>query len=263
MRRSSLFWGAVLVIIGLVLLLDNLGLLGNINVWNLLWPLFLIALGIWFLYGTLFGKAPEMEHANVPLEGASRARMKIAHGAGRLNVAAGAGDGDLAVGDFGGGLDLNTRRDGDLLDVQMGIPAQVFPAFMGPGYTLDWNVELNRDIPISLNLETGANDARLDLAELKITDIYIKSGASSTNLILPANAGMTQVRIESGVNSMNVEVPSGVAARVRVHGGLSSSQIDTSRFPRSGDFYQSVDFEIAVNKADIDVQQGVGSVNIR
>src|SRR5512147_557125 len=206
MKRSSLFWGAVLVIIGLVLLLDNLGLLGNINVWNLLWPLFLIALGIWFLYGTLFRKTPEMEHANVPLEGASRARVRIAHGAGRLRITAGAGDGDLVVGDFGGGLNLDTRHEGDLLDVRMGVPPQVFPMFWGPGYTLDWNIELNRDIPLSLKMETGANEARLDLSELKVSELFIKSGASSTDLILPSNAGMTQVRIESGVNSMNVQV---------------------------------------------------------
>lgn len=262
MRRNSLFWGAILVLLGFLLLLNSLGIL-RVNVWNLLWPVFLIALGLWVLFGTLFRPKQEVEHANVPLEGASRARLQVRHGAGRLNIHGGTQPNDLAEGDFGGGLDLNTRRNGDLLDVRMSVPVQVFPSFIGPGYTLDWTFGLARGIPISLDLETGASESHIDLSELLVSDVRLKTGASSNEVTLPANAGFTRMRAESGAASLVVRIPAGVAASIRAVGGLASIHVDPSRFPRMGDTYQSPDFNTAANKVDLDIQTGVGSVEIR
>ncbi|MCP2520918.1 DUF5668 domain-containing protein [SCandidatus Aminicenantes bacterium Aminicenantia_JdfR_composite] len=48
-KREKLFWGIVLIIIGIIFLLHNL----NISFWeNLfdLWPLILIGWGIWKIY---------------------------------------------------------------------------------------------------------------------------------------------------------------------------------------------------------------------
>ena len=266
MRSNSLFWGVILVLGGGLLLLSNLGLLGNINVWGMLWPLFLIALGISALWGTFFRRAPQLEHANIPLEGANRARVRLNHGAGRLQIGSGAGAGDLAEGDFGGGLDLDTSHEGDLLDVRMRMPSQVFPIFSWPGWTpgaLDWSIRLNPALPLSLDLEAGTNDARIDLSDLKVTDLRLKSGASATDLTLPSNAGTTRARIESGVASVTIRLPAGVAARIRTRGGLSSIHVDGSRFPRNGDMYQSEDYDTAVNKAELEVEMGVGSVTIQ
>jgi hypothetical protein len=139
----------------------------------------------------------------------------------------------------------------------------VFPIFWSPGYTLDWSFSLNRSVPITLEMETGANESRIDLSELMVTDLRLKSGASSTEVTLPANAGFTRVQISSGAAEMKVNVPTGVAARVRYRGGLSSINVDPNRFPRFGDVYQSADYDTAPNKAEIDVEMGVGSVTIR
>jgi hypothetical protein len=60
-----------------------------------------------------------------------------------------------------------------------------------------------------------------------------------------------------------VNIPPGVAARLRTRGGLSSIQVDEMRFRRMGDVYQSDDYETAANRADIDIEMGVGSVTVR
>lgn len=261
MRRSSLFWGSILILAGILFLLDNLGLLGGINLGNLLWPLFLIALGLWFLWGTFFRRSPTIERVRVPLEGASQARVHVSHGAGRLRVSAGAGPDVLAEGDFGGGLDLKSQRNGDRLEVEMRVPPQAFPFFGPPGTPLDWTFALNREVLLALDFDTGANEAVFDLRDLQVSELFVKSGASSSDLTLPANAGNTRVRVETGVSSFNIRVPAGVAARIRSRGALSSFHVD-SRFPKLGDVYQSPDYETAQNRADIDVQLGVGSVSV-
>jgi len=262
MRRGTLFWGLLLIIFGLVLLLDNLGLLGNIDVWNLLWPFFLIALGAWILLGTIFRRPPQTEHASIPLEGAQSARVHVRHGAGRLEVSSGAGIGLLAEGDFTGGLEYDSKLHGNTLEVKMSPSEQAFPFTWSPGTTLDWSFGLTRDIPLSLDYETGASESRLNLGELRLTELRLKTGASSTTIDLPANAGYTRVSVESGAASVNINVPEGVAARIQTKGGLSTIQVDSQRFPQTGGVYQSADYETAANKVEMDIQMGVGSVTI-
>ena len=48
MRRNEFFWGGALIVVGVLLLL---GILFQVNVWALIGPLFLIALGVWVIWG--------------------------------------------------------------------------------------------------------------------------------------------------------------------------------------------------------------------
>lgn len=258
MSRGTLFWGSLLVIVGGALLLDNLGLLGGISIWSILWPFMLIAIGAWIIWGNFFRRGSEQEHVSIPLEDFKYATVKLQHGAGKLRVASGASPGVLLEGDIVGGLDLNSSRQGDRLDVKMN-PSS-FSWF--PGTTLDWKIALSRDVSLSLEMETGASDTHLDLSELRVSELRLKSGASSTVLTLPTSAGQTKVSIESGAASVDVRVPNGVAATIRSRGGLSSVSVDRSRFPRQGDIFRSDDYESANNKVDLDIQMGVGSVSI-
>ena len=59
-----------------------------------------------------------------------------------------------------------------------------------------------------------------------------------------------------------MNVPAGVAARIRSRMALGSSDVDEARFPRTSNGYESPDFATATNRVDIDVQGGVGSVRI-
>ena len=50
-KRESLFWGIVLLFIGLIFLLDNFGL--DIDLWDVVteyWPMVLIIIGIKIIY---------------------------------------------------------------------------------------------------------------------------------------------------------------------------------------------------------------------
>lgn len=118
-------------------------------------------------------------------------------------------------------------------------------------------------MPLDLQLEAGASRTRLDFRETKLRRPVIKTGASDTNVVLPSAAGATDVRVESGAAGVALVVPTGVAARVRSSVALGSVQVDQSRFPRSGDVYESIDYASAANRVDIDLQGGVGSVRIR
>lgn len=263
MRGNTLFWGAILILAGMLFLLSNLGIL-SIQVGDILWPLVIILLGVWILVGVFVRRSDQNEHIIVPLEGASQASLRLRHGAGRLFISAGAGSADLLEGDFNSGVVVETQRSGDGLNVILRPKTQwMSPLIWEPGSILDWKVRLIRDLPLRLEMETGANDAHIDLTDLLVTDLRFRSGASSTELIMPANAGSTRAKISTGAASVQVRIPEGVAARIHASGGLASVSVNRARFPRAAGGYESVDYGTSVNKLDLDIEVGIGSVEVQ
>jgi hypothetical protein len=266
MRYNSIFFGGIVLVFGLALLGGNLL---SINIWPFLIPVLIIFIGVWLLVMSRVGpQKMELETASIPLDGATRAEIRIRHGAGRLTVAGGAGAQDVASGSFGGGLSRQVNRRGDTLDVEMKIPEDLWFRgggvwFVGAWSPIVWDVRLNENIPLTLDFETGAGENKIDLSALKAVDIRLKTGASSSELTLPVNAGRTKVKISSGAAAVVVRVPDGVAANIRVQSGLAGINIDERRFPRSGNGYTSPDYAQAANAVDIDVETGVGSIEIR
>jgi hypothetical protein len=131
------------------------------------------------------------------------------------------------------------------------------------GKGFQWDCGFTTDIPLDLVFEIGAVEANLDLTELQVKDLALKTGASSTRLKLPAKAGMTHLKVEAGAASVEIDVPDGVAARVETSAGLASIDVDQSRFPRVNGYYQSADYDTAENKVDIRIETGVASIEIR
>jgi hypothetical protein len=265
MKRAVVFWGIVLIVVGVLLLLGALGIIPAGS--GLIWPLLVIAAGAWLVWAALNrpGKI-EVQEASIPLGDATWAQVSIHHGAGRLNIAPGAPAGQLASGSFGGGLDFRADRSEDLLDVRMRIPDQgsrwANPWSWSDG-ALDWNVRLSSDVPLELELDTGAGTIEADLSALRLGALHLKTGASSSKLVLPASAGYTRVEVEGGAASVSLRVPPGVAARILSRGGASSTKVDLTRFPGARNRYESSDYETAANKVDIQANLGAGSVEVR
>ncbi|HUJ73956.1 MAG TPA: hypothetical protein VL359_03820, partial [bacterium] len=186
MRRWSFVIGAALVLLGILAILN--AVLG-ISL-HIFWPLVLIAIGAWIIFGISRGRpwggpAVAREQASVPLDGAKEAAVTIHHGAGRLAVSAGAAGDLLASGTFGGGLDATRRVDGSRMVADLRVrdrdPSRwIFGPWRG-GWAgvLDWDVDLNPSIPISLRVEAGASDTRLSLQGLQVRELLLKTGASS------------------------------------------------------------------------------------
>jgi hypothetical protein len=266
MRRGSIFWGLVLTLAGVLLLLNSLGLLPA-GFEAFFWPGVLILLGAWFLLTPrVFRRGGDWkeESASFPLENAVEGEIELRHGAGRLHVDALQEPLQLAAGTFAGGVNPTLRRDGNRVSLRLEpVHGMDWTPDFGRHEGFVWNVGLTREIPLSLKLYTGASESDLNLADLKLTALHIETGASETRVTLPAQAGFTRVDTHSGAAAMRLSIPAGVAARIRVSSGLSGIGVDTLRFPQSGSGYESPDYETAANRVEISVESGLGSVDIR
>jgi hypothetical protein len=114
---------------------------------------------------------------------------------------------------------------------------------------------------MSLDLDTGASESRLDLADLQVTDLSLDTGASKTRLDLPTTGRYT-VRIRGGAATIRVHVPVRVAARIEARSGLSTVTVDERRFPRSGGEWRSPDYDTAEHRADISLDVGAATVEV-
>jgi len=252
-------WPVVVILIGIGLLAATTGYLGQgaidwLATW---WPLGLVVLGIWFVIGALVPVGrPALESLVVPLDGATAANVRLRFGAGHV-TARRADPGNLVDGSFEGGVirkDFGPGRIELRQDTAYGVPWF--------DRRSDWQIGLTGEVPLDLRLDTGASAAELDLLDVQARSIELHTGASQTRMRLPRAAGRTTVRADTGAASLVIEVPDGVAARIRMRIGLGSSQIDERRFPRSTDGYESLDYGSAANRVDIDLTGGVGSVRV-
>jgi hypothetical protein len=262
MRRESYFWGLILVLLGGLLLLSNLGLLPpQVNVWGLFWPSVLIALGIRALIPVFTSRSSlQREPLSIPLEAATSARVKIRHGAGELRIQSGAAVGSLLDGTFEGGVEQHVSRSVGEANVELRLPDMRLD-WMDAQRGLHWNVSLAREIPLVLDLEVGASRNLLDLRDLRVSELRMTTGASASDIEMP-EAGTTRAHIRSGAASVDVRIPAGVAARINARGGLAGISVDQNRFPRMHGIYQSPDYDVAQNRVDLDIETGVGSVSV-
>ena len=262
MRRGSMFWGVVLLVVGGLLLMANFGIL-QVNVWRALWPLFLILLGVWVLIGVTTGRrGVETEHISVPLKGES-AQIKIKHGVGPAWLTGAAEPGTLMSGTFAG-LEYRTSGENGIqrLHMEMG---NLDPMFWFPGVgSLEWRFSLAKDVPLELDVDGGAGMLHLDLHDYNVKHLDMDGGVGQMTVIMPAGARTTSADIDAGVGEMIIDIPEGVAARIHATSGLGALNINKSRFPMTGEnTYESAGYAEAANKLDLKVEGGVGAIRIR
>jgi hypothetical protein len=254
-----LLWPIAWIGIGFVLLMSTTGRLGVdpddlVSQW---WPVVPIGIGVWFLVASIWpGRRAPVEQLDLALEGATEARVRVRFGAGELEVGK-AAPGRLVSGTFSGGV-AATQHGHGAVDLQPDM-AGGWPGWDRP---FAWRLGLTGEVPLDLRVESGAARATLDLGDLLVRRLEVKTGASETRVRLPRAAGMTMVRAETGAAALSIEVPEGVAARIRSQMALGSTHVDEARFPRTGDGYASPDWGTAANRVELDIQGGIGSIRI-
>jgi hypothetical protein len=260
-----IFWALVLILVGVLFLLINLGILPP-DSWNYVLPALFILGGIGLLIGWRGSRAdtPTVQ-ASEPLNGAARGELTLKHGAGRLALTAGTDTNLVFSGTFVGGVEKKTSRAGDTVIIELRTPGAYSASDNFPfARRLDWDISLNPTLPLALKYEGGAANTRLDLSGVPLTNLDVSTGASSTDIILPMPRETMNVRFNSGAASVILRLPPTAPASIRGKMDLGSLNLDTHRFVSQGtDLYQTSDYVNATDRIDILIQGGVGSVEIR
>jgi len=262
MKRGNIFWGIVLITLGLLFFLQKLGL--PVDVFGMFWAIFLMLLGGWILMDRMKSDAQVdavEEKFSIDLQGAAQVALDLDQGAGSVQVSGGAPAGVAVTGSKATGMEVKNRLVGDKLEVKIEAGPSFLP-FLGPESGV-WRYRLNQDVPLTIDVDAGASSLDFDLTDLKLVRMKIDMGATALKIKLPANAGASVLDIDAGAASLDLNVPQGVAARLRFEQGVSNVEVDQSRFPMAGSgLYQSADYDTATNKVDVTLDGGANTVKV-
>jgi Domain of unknown function (DUF5668) len=272
------------------------------NLWRL-WPMVLVLAGIelllahrvpWLVlasvaalvlvvgvFATGISMAPSVASGAVTrsiptdLGGATQAAVTIRFGAGQLNIGPliDPKPEQLAVMTYTGPSELasepryvTTVGGTGRLDYQTSTRTgpNFIPFIGGRSDSMQMDVNLSPTVPIaSLNVQTGATEAHLDLSNLKVNSMDFSVGAANAWIRLPQAAGPTTAHISSGAATITLEVPQGVAAQIHHSGGLSTVDINQTRFPLvSEGLYRSPDYATAQNTVDMTIETGLTTIAV-
>ncbi len=297
-RRSGLVGPLILIAVGVILLLNNLGVI-SWEIWDLLWrlwPLILIGIGLEILLGRraswgallavvlvfliaagvffvrwlttgadwLTGESTLREQNVVwEMDGAERAEIRLEAGVGRLDVDALEDSPDLLhaqieVPDRAGLEEEFSIRDGLARGT---LRVRHTFRFFGFGFRGgDWKVYLSPRIPLQLRLDAGVGESYLDLSELQVERLDLNMGVGDVTVVMPAE-GQVRATVDGGVGDLRIIIPRGMAARIRVNRGVGNLSVD-DRFSRDGDVYISEGYGTSDNWVDLDLDIGIGDVTV-
>ncbi|MBE9524426.1 MAG: hypothetical protein IMY76_04960 [Chloroflexi bacterium] len=286
-------WPILLIAIGLEIFFGRKSLL--LSSVAVLLTLSILVAGLWFS-GTVTGVegiaqdsiGTELltEQIAQPLEGAETAILHIESSVGALYIEALSSSDNLIEGTINTGKNEVIRQyfkqdDGEatyVLDSDLSIKVP-FINLDKNQYT--WDLELNRDTPLDLNLNLGVGESVLDLAHLTISDLDLNIGVGQVTLDLPAgdykasieggvgktvvvlpSEGNIRLDVQCGVGEIVIRVPEGMALKAHIDRGIAGLTIPSS-YAQNGDVYTSPGYEDAENRIELYLDQGIGNIAIR
>jgi hypothetical protein len=272
------FWPLVLVLVGIELLLAH----------RVPWLALAALAAVILIGGAVAAKSTSTTPASAAppstlpavvtdLGAATQAAVTVRYGAGQLNVGPiePPSQGELASMTYQGPSEqapvphyaVSSGGTGQL-EYQgsgRGGPGGFFPFGGSRGASSTrMDVSLAPDVPISsLIIQAGAADAHLDLSMLRVSSLDLSIGATTAWLRFSEAAGTTNAHISGGASTITLEIPQGVAAQIQQRGGLSTFNIDRTRFPQvSEGQYRSADYDTAANKLNINIETGVTTIQV-
>jgi len=122
----------------------------------------------------------------------------------------------------------------------------------------EWQLKLNNQVIYDLSVKTGAIDADCNLSDFKVEKLYIESGASNINLVLPQYD--SKIIIDTGVSNIDIAIPKNVGATVNIDSGIAAKDLDD--FIKRNDTYISHNYNESEFKTEIEIDCGVSNIDI-
>jgi hypothetical protein len=119
-----------------------------------------------------------------------------------------------------------------------------------------WNIKLSPNIVYAITLDSGAAAQKIDMRNIEVETLDIKTGASSSELLFGDYP--TKVTINAGASSINMKFPAKASIVVHANGGLSSFEMHG--FRKEGNYYYSPDYDANSKSITVDIETGMSSV---
>ncbi len=294
-RREGLVWSLVLLGLGVLLLLGNLGYLSirALPLLTRIWPILLVAIGIdiafgknrtgWMgilraglgilLVGLIFWLAVAFPLAvgtrtvdfEQSVDEAESASIEFNVIGGRVELSGGAVDDQLLAGQ------AVLPRNSSLVPVyskpvngesslRLGVESGNY-LMAGDQSAYSYDFKINSTLPIDLLTEMVVGDLLLDLSDTQVRRVETELSLGAQTLTIPCNDGL-MVEVEQALGSVTLNIPEGCDVTIRLDNALVNTTLPAG-WERAGDLVTNPDAEAGAGKVEIRIGVAVGAVGIQ
>lgn len=296
----SLFWPIILIGVGVVWLLGNLGILSDANLVVLaqLWPLALIAIGLDLIIGRrspalgaaigvgvvvllvilmlAFPRQVTRETFVEPLAGATAANVNLDLSVWPVSVTALDADSENLMEARVAFYDtdpMELRASGDeTRTVSLTHALTSYSNFsLGffRGQADRWQIGLNPTIPIDLNIGSSVGNMEIDLTGTQLRALNVNGAVGNVDIRLPVVADGYPLRASAGTGALNLILPDGIIlTEATISGGVGNLNVQIGRDARVPMRLSGGVGSVTVSAPDdaairLEVRdRGLGSVNV-
>jgi len=223
---------------------------------KIFWKILLVVVTVCFTMSIGFAKKDDLEkvHREIKFQGERKLTVKIDFGGGVIYLDKN-NTGDILNADFEYNPD---KFDMDIDYDKIGETGKLYLRSKSEHGHLDldtddnyWHLEFTDRVPIDFEMDVGACEAEFDFTGLKINNLALDVGASSTEIIFrkPNVEGISNINIDAGACELTIE-------------GLANANFQKLSFNGGlGDF--TLDFRGELrHKAYVDIDMGLGSLTV-
>lgn len=256
-RYGGLFWPAVLIVVGLLALLVNIGAIPADRLYRLwdLWPVLLVVVGLLILVrrsdmpspasivaGVLIvllavagaavyvAAGPSLGSATLDASnqtgGLTSAAMQIDVGGASVNIS---GDGQIGADLYRAHIDYAGNKPDVRFDSSNGrvvISQNGQNSIFMPSQRFSLDLKLNTSVAWDITVNAGGATEKLDLTGVQLKSLSLNSGGSTGDITLGAPQGTVPITISGGGLTMHLHRPSDASASVQLSGAAVSLTFD-------------------------------------
>jgi len=201
------------------------------------------------------GSAVQYSSESVEMDDSEVVRVDLKMGAGDLRITDGGAK--LMRGDFTYSVPswkpkVRYNRSGKQASLTIQQPDTHHTRLGNTKYS--WDLQLNKKAPVELALHFGAGQARLDLGSLDLRGVELDMDLRG------APKHSYNVAIHGGIGEATVRISADAGVFAEAHGGIGS--ISVRGLQQENGHWVSPTYESAANKIHIEIQGGIGQVNV-
>ncbi|MBN2454257.1 hypothetical protein JXB11_01800 [Candidatus Woesearchaeota archaeon] len=285
MKKGSSLLSIIIIAGGIILLLITLGLLDFSNARNFAdyWPAGVILIGValilrmkvvalFILFITCIiggiylvntigiyegGEQRVVIQQITAREDITSIDLKVDYGAGRLVIDEGSEDylirNTIETADEDD-PEVDLKKEGSLANIH--VKRQGSFSFVEDREE-SWDLEVSPAVEADIELNYGAADAEIDISGLKVGELDVNAGATSTKIRFGTYP--TEASIDVGASSIELKFPEGSGVRIRISEGITSTYFPG--FTKEGEAYVSKNYDADGENIEIEINAGASSID--
>ncbi len=224
----------------------------------------MLALAGCYVPSPKLGRAATLEQ-KVGLAGAESVSVSVILGVGRLKLAGGADSlldarFEYNIPDWKPAVSYRVEDGRGRLVIEQ--PSRVVGATWPGNVRYDWDLKLNPDVPIDLEVDMGVGKSDVNLAGLNLSGLSIEAGVGEGTVdlsgIRPSDLDVT---IKAGVGRLKLILPADIGVRVKTQAGLG--HVDAGGLKMVDDAWVNESWGKTEASLHVEVQSGIGEVELR